>query len=1051
MSIRQQYAAYSRKRHGIHNLGRPEVIADPRVYIDAIAELGPLFYDEVGSVWVCSGYAETAQILGDHRRFSSARSHNSDQLNKRGLGTVASITDMIYEQMLFVDPPKHTEIRGLIREQFTNSRVRSRDDAMKAIVDRILTELPRGGTVDLVADFAGRLPSALVAHLLGMEGREERLTRWADAYERLLGSLSTLPHVRDQEVKTVLAEAMSGFREEALKRLISPGDDIISSMVSGFRDGPPTEEELFSIAANCIVLVGGGYQTLTHLVTTGLLLLHDHPEQLRKLRENPEIIDSAIDEFMRLNGSSQYIARQATEDVELNGMTVSAGQTVILHLAAANLDPRTYPDPHSLDITRRGAKHLGFGMGRHYCTGAPYAERMARWAISGFLARYSTYAPEQTPDAIVWGHHANTRCLERALFRVASHEEHRVDVPADPGERTQREIETSITHDTEDTDERRNDVLGAGPLDVEHHRQLVDWNDTATPLLGTPCWHQVFEQRAHLAPDTVAVDDQDTRLTYRELDQRANAMAAVLRGHGVQPGSVVGVVMERSVEFVVAVLAIAKAGGAFLLADVSCPAERLHAMIAEASVSLVVTSPGDATRLDLPVPFLTVDPQAGAARPPISGVSAGDPAYVVFTSGTTGRPKAIVINHEAVVNLHQGQRQIFRLGDGDRVLQFLSPNFDGCFADICLALLCGATLVVSTTARLTVGPPLLRFLQEQRITVAILTVSVWSALPEGPLPDLRIAAAAGERLPAAWVTRWSAPGRRLLNLYGPAETAVMATWHECATGDVTPPIGRPIANKRVYVVDEQLRPVPIGEDGELCIGGIGIGRYLNRPELMEERFALDPFAEHPGQLLYKTGDICRWLPDGTLEYVGRRDRQVKIRGQRVELDEVERVLEGAPGVAACLVREQDGKLEALVVTRGGDLDEPAVRDHLRAHLHSGMVPSSFVVVEELPRTTNGKADGRALVTPPSRTDEEERLSQLTWRMSQLFATSLDIPQVEIKADSDFFSVGGDSLAIAALLVKIEQETGAQLDVEALLEAPSPQGIASTILKLGGRT
>ncbi|MFF3445275.1 amino acid adenylation domain-containing protein [Streptosporangium sp. NPDC002721] len=954
---------------------RPEVIADPSSYIRAIAEVGPLFFDEVGRVWVCSGYAEADEILRDHRRFSSVREHGAGALRASGLRTSSSVGEMVREQILFQDPPRHTEIRSSFGDQFSRTRLNEREPALKEIAERLVGDLPAEGEIDLIADFAARLPPALMAFLLGMPGQEERINRWAEAYERLLGSLSALPHIGDTEAEAVLSEALAGFEKEARLRLDAPGDDVISTMVSGLAESD--DRALFSIAANCVVMVGGGYQTLTHLVSTGLLLLHRHPEQLQQVREKPNLLEQAVEEFMRLDGSSQYVARRAVEDVEIGGVTIAAGQSVLVHLAAANRDPRVFPEPERLDL-RRGAKHLGFGAGRHYCTGSAYAEQLARWAVNAFLERYPEYEPD--PGSLVWGHHPNTRCLASARIRVRA----RTDTP--------------------------------------------------------PCWHEVFEHGTRLTPNAVAVDGPDGSLTYRELDERANALAHRLRGHGVQPGTVVMVALERSAEFVAAVLAVGKAGGAFLLTEPTSPRERLRAMAAEASVTLLITRDTDlATDLGLPGCMPDDMTEPAPARAPLTGVCGGDTAYVVFTSGTTGVPKAIAISHEALVNLHTAQREIFRLRPGDRVLQFLSPNFDGCVADLALGLLTGATLVVAPTARLTVGPTLIRLLRAERITAVILTPSVWEVLPDDPLPDLRVAAAAGERLPAAWVRRWSVLGRRLLNLYGPAETAVMATWHECTEPSGEPPIGRPVANKRIYVLDEQRCPVADGQPGELTIGGVGIGRYLNRPELMEERFAPEP----GGGLMYLTGDICRARPDGVLEYLGRRDRQVKIRGQRVELDEVERVLESAPGVAACLAHARDGRIEVLVVPAGDRVDEVRVRSHLAERLHGGMVPAVITAVAELPRTANGKS--AVPDRPTSSKDAERRRSRLTWEVSRLFARALNLSLRQVQADSDFFTSGGDSLAMASFLHRLERLTGGAVDVEALIAAPTPEGIAAVIV------
>ena len=1090
---------YNRSRHGIHNLSRPEVVADPRRYIDAIAELGPLFFDEVGKVWVCSGHAESKSILADHRRFSSTRVHDPAELSARGFDEAAEVAEIIREQLLFTDPPKQTRVRDAMRGAFTKAAVEELDTKLKALVDAALATLPERGDVDVAAGYAANFPPRLVTLLLGMPGREDDATRWADGYERLIGSLSSLPHLRDKEILPVLREAMAAFADEVRQRRLGGGDDLIATLTGQLLTGEPSAEDAalaeHVIAANCLVLVAGGYQTLTQLITTGVRLLAEYPDQQQLLRDDPSLIDGAIDEFLRLDGSSQYVARQATANMEIAGVNIAQGDTVLVHLAAANLDPRVFGDPRKLDITRRDAKHLGFGLGRHYCVGAPLAERMARWAILGFLERYPEYGTADRPDALVWGRHANTRCPAHAWLRVGPDPE---PAPAQvPGPRAETVVVVPVpVHDA---------ALPAAPArpveavtaaarpapvatDLDRHRQVEEWNNTTTPLPAHNGWHHLVEYWARLTPDATAVEDETGAHTYRELDERANALAAVLRTHNVQPGSVVGVFVDRCADLALVALAIAKAGGAFLLADPDSPPERLRAMADESRAELIIASASTRPRLDtidLATTVLVPDTRARAEHPPNTGANLGTTAYVVFTSGTTGRPKGIAIDHESVVNLHGAQRHVLRVAPTDRVLQFLSPNFDGCFFEVLAALSAGATLVFAAPSRLVVGPPLLRTLRDRRVTMVVCTPSVWAALPDDPLPDLRIACAAGERLPAPVAARWFAPNRRFLNLYGPAETAVWATWHEVTDPVTAPPIGRPVANKRVYVVDEHLTPAGIGESGELCIGGIGVGRYLSQPHLMQQRFAVDPFATRTGELMYRTGDIGRRLPDGSLEYLGRRDRQVKIRGQRIELEEVERVLETAPGVRECAVSAHEGKLTATIVPAGASIDEAEIRQYLAARLHSGMMPATMVTVATLPRTAVGKRqqplastagpDSQAVPAPvepvpvtvarppvatppapptaPVRTEESvpagEATSLATWRLSRIFAECLDIPAQTVRTDTDFFSIGGDSLALSELIARTEEEFGVELDIDELLAKPAPGPLAESVL--GGGT
>nr|UEF20583.1 nonribosomal peptide synthetase [Streptomyces aurantiacus] len=1109
-------AGYDRARHGIHNLRRAEVIADPRLYWDAISELPPVFYDEVGGVWVCSGYAESVEILAGHRAFSSARHHAPDDLAARGMSGIVPTAEMLSAQFLFNDPPEHTRIRNALRGEFSPAGIRRHDPALRKIAGEVLDALPEAGTIDLVRDFAERLPEHLMTHLLGMAGRGAELTGWADSYERLLSSVSTFPSRADLETIPLLDKALAGLRRLAADRLAAPGDDLVTTLATALRDdfdadpsGEPPAGLLDLVAANAMVLVAGGYQTLTHLVSTGLLLLAENPEQLRRLRHDPALVDSAVAEVMRIDGSSQYVGRHAVRDIEVGGARMKAGDGVLILLAAANLDPRKFTDPTAFDIARSDGRHLGFGSGPHYCLGAPFAERLARWAILGFIERYEEFALSPAePDPVEWGPHCNTRSRHRALVLIGRTPG--TGAPAGPpaGLDHGAEVGVAETCAAEVTTAEAADVVPEAKAlsDLERHQIVAEWNDTGTAGTAAQiCWQLLFEERARLAPDSTAVEDEGVTYSYAEIDAMANGTAHRLRDLGVEPETVVAISMERSVRFIVAILAVAKAGGAFLLAAADAPGERLKTMLEQASARLVIADNATAARIEplaFPAEVVRLDLTARAPAPPITGVLPGNTAYVVFTSGTTGRPKGIANSHEALTNLHIAQRKVFRIRPRDRVLQFLSPNFDGCISEVVLALLCGATLVVARTAQLTPGPPLLRLLRERRISAAIMTPSVWSVLPGDPLPDLpdlRIAAFAGERLPGDLVRRWTAPGRRLLNLYGPAEAAVWATWHECA-GEDAPPIGRPVAGKRVYVMDDEHRLLPAGSPGELYIAGTGVGRYLGRPDLMAGSFVPDPFAERPGRLMYRTGDLCVWREDGSLEYVGRRDRQVKIRGQRVELDELERVLEKAPGVASCHAVERDNRLHALVVPRDpGSWDEPEVRRHLAERLHGGMIPATFTVMDQLPLTSNGKVGQehgtaergngtvravgssgvmcpvaaapaapvpavRTVSLPPARTapgaeakpapvpavpaarvrDGGGGPTRVTWELAQLFSSCLRVPQVHVKLETDFFSAGGDSLAMAEFMAAAEDRFGVVIDVQRLLDEPTLAGLVQLV-------
>ncbi|MFB4300569.1 amino acid adenylation domain-containing protein [Actinomadura sp. NTSP31] len=1038
-SQRDPGGAYDRARHGIHNLRRPEVIAEPRRYWEAISELPPLFYDEVGAVWVCSGYQESVDILANHRTFSSARYHSGRDLEERGMAGLVPTAEMMSVQMLFNDPPEHTRLRKALKDEFAPARVARRDAAMREIADGVLATLPESGTLDLVQDFAAELPALLNGHLLGIPDRTADLTRWAEAYDQLISSVSTFPSRADLATVPVLGQALAALRALAGDRRAAPGQDLISTLVTALHDDP---DPLALTAANALVLVGGGYQTLTHLVSTALLLLQRHPDQMRRLRADHSLIDSTVNEVMRLDGSSQYVGRHALREAHVGGVRIAAGENVLVLLGAAGLDPRKFPRPTAFDIGRNQGRHLGFGSGPHYCLGAPFAERLAGWAILGFLERYESYAPA-AGEAPVWGPHANTRCLLHARLTVS----------------------------------RGTRGAGEPAGDRVRHQILAEWNQPDTGPATPQCWHLLFERMARLAPGAVAVEDEGVPHTYGEVDAQANALAHRLREHGVEPEAVVAVCMRRSAALIVAMLAVAKAGGAFLLVEDACPGERLRAMLEEVTTRLILADGTTADRLaalGLPAKLLRPEAGPGEPEPPITGVTQGNTAYVVFTSGTTGRPKAIATDHQGLANVHVAQRRVLRIRPDDRVLQFLSLNFDGCVSEIVLALLCGATLVMAGTARRTPGPPLARLLRERAVTAAIMTPSVWSVLPDDALPALRIVAFAGERLSPRLVRRWSAPGRRLLNLYGPAEAAIWTTWHECSAEDgedgADPPIGRPIEGKRVYVLDEHRELLAPGHEGELYVGGIGLGRYLGHPDRMTEAFVPDPFAAHPGRLLYRTGDICAWRPDGTLEYRGRRDRQVKVRGQRVELDEVERILERAPGVHACQVFERDGRLEASVMVEPERWQETEVRAHLADHLHSGMIPARFTVTDRLALTGNGKRAAAPQAEPPPRVTTaplaeeapsaevapradtasrgDREISRITWQIAQLYSSCLRLPPSSVKLETDFFSVGADSLAMAEFLTALEARFDIRLDVEQLLADPTLADLARLVGERG---
>ncbi|MFB7509660.1 non-ribosomal peptide synthetase, partial [Streptomyces broussonetiae] len=429
----------------------------------------------------------------------------------------------------------------------------------------------------------------------------------------------------------------------------------------------------------------------------------------------------------------------------------------------------------------------------------------------------------------------------------------------------------------------------------ERHRLLEQGNATAREVAAVPV-PQAFEAQVAATPDAVALVCGDAELTYRQLNARANRFAHALIARGVGPEQTVAVALPRSVESVVAVLGVLKAGAAYLPVDPAYPQARIAYMLEDARPALMVDDPA-----------LVTEMSAWPDTDPVVALDVRHPAYVIYTSGSTGRPKGVVVGHGGVASLVAGQIERFAIEPDSRVLQFASPSFDASVSEIYTALLRGAALVLPPTADPVAA------LTDPDLAVTHVTVppSVLAAVPEGSVhvPTLVVA---GEACPPELVDRW-ASGRRMINAYGPTETTVCATMSDpLSPGAGVPPIGRPIANARAYVLDERLRPVPTGVAGELYVAGAGLARgYLNRPGLTAGRFVACPFGA--GERMYRTGDLVRWLGDGELEYVGRADDQVKVRGFRVEPGEVEAALAEHPAVARAAVLAQDDRLVGYVV------------------------------------------------------------------------------------------------------------------------------------------
>lgn len=598
-----------------------------------------------------------------------------------------------------------------------------------------------------------------------------------------------------------------------------------------------------------------------------------------------------------------------------------------------------------------------------------------------------------------------------------------------------------------------------GELDLlppEERRWLLeDWNATTTPLPEVLA-HQLFEAQTAKTPDATALVFENEKLTYAELNARANQLAHTLIALGVQPDERVAIALERSPQMIVALLAVLKAGGAFVPLDPEYPPERLAFMLEDAGAKILLTRTGitehlslQAARvicLDAEVPTLVQQAQTNPERP----VAPHHLAYVIYTSGSTGKPKGVAIEQRGLPNLALAQSAAFGITPQSRVLQFASFSFDAAVSEIFMALCCGAALDLPNTEQRLPGLPLWQHLADNAITHVTLPPPALAVLPQTPLPELKCLIVAGEPCPPALAAFWSRD-RRFFNAYGPTEITVCASIAECR--DIDPasplPIGRPLANTRLYVVDRHLQPTPIGNPGELCISGCGIARgYLNRPELTAEKFIANPFSNEPGARLYRTGDLVCIRPDGNLEFHGRIDDQVKIRGFRIELGEIENALTCHPAISEAIVvvstdNSGDKRLIAHLLLHPAATSSPReLRIFLKKSLPDYMLPVAWVFHPVLPLTPNGKVDRKALLAPKSVDQRQKPQDALEEIIAGFWGALLAQPDPGIH--DNFFELGGHSLIATRLASRLANALGISIPLRWVFETPTIATLAERI-------
>jgi len=1059
----------------LYHLLDPQVLANPYPLFHRLRGESPVHWDSFLHAWIVTRYADVLEVL---QNFSADRTPSPEQLTGLGLSQINPLAQLMVKQMLFMDAPAHTRLRNLASKAFTPARIQVLKQHIREIVERLLAAVQGKGGMDVIADLAEPLPAIVTAEMLGVPVSDHRkLKAWSANFAEMLGNFQHNPDHTQVMLRTV-EEMTAYFRQAIEEQKRHPREGLIHSLLTTEIAGDRLTDE--EVVANTIITMVGGQETTTNLIGNGLLTLLRNPEQMQKLRGDLALLPSAIEEMLRFESPSQHTARLAPCDRDLGGKLIRQRQAVIAVIAAANRDPERFPDPDSFDIARQDNRHLAFGYAAHFCFGAPLARMEGQIVFEGLLHAFPDLRLE--PQDLTWRTNLGLRGLRSLKVRFEgrgrSTSLEPVEQPGRPSAPATELVDAGAVGPTmiaaSPTEPKTKDperLKAAQANEMKPSDALSQSIKTGRDYPLHKCVHELVAHRAKQAPDSVAVAHGERQLTFRELNERANQLAAYLRDKGVAKDIPVGICLKRSVELTVALLGVMKAGGACLPLDPDYPGERLAYMLEDSHAPVLLTQPG-------------LLPKLGAASPDVVHVSSdweifdgfsrenpsqpadsNDLAYVIYTSGSTGKPRGVLLEHRGLVNHHLAAIKLYDLRPEDRTLQFSSLSFDIAVEEIFPTWIAGATVVLRTAEMPLTGSGFLQWIRQQGITVLDLPTAYWHDLVRElkqtgeSLPEsLRLLIVGGEKASASAYQSWmeSCKGRvRWVNTYGPTEASIIVSSYEPTDSQLIPenlPIGRAIANTQLYVLDEHLKPVSVGTPGELHIGGLGVARgYLNRPEMTAQKFVADPFSCESGARLYKTGDLVRCLDDGNLEFIGRTDFQVKIRGFRVELGEIEAILEKHPSIAEAvvIVQEVNGekRMAGYVIASRPKPSGRELSKYLRDRLPDYMVPADFVFLETMPLTPNGKVDRRALPSleisgTEVREDFVAPRDQFESTMTRLWEQVLGRKPIGVR--DNFFELGGHSLAAARLMGLVEKEFGKKLLLTDLLQARTVEELVAMV-------